>query len=299
MTQREARLARQLIDAARSERPPASLEQRLLQLDPERLELAAHAQAANRSSRALARAARQAARAAASLGARLASRPRAPLGAGLIAVASLGSLALVVWNMAERAPAPLISAERRSPPVSAPVPFASPSAARPARTEPLPATSEGPAEHPSSPSSPERGAVDERSPARRRAPEPSLPPVANAAAAKAPATAASPVADAAPAAAGSPGTLAPELALLIDARAALRSGAGRRALVLLDRYDESRANPALDAEAALLRIEGLSLIGERERAAQLAERFVREHPDDALADRARRFAPRAAPVDDP
>jgi outer membrane protein assembly factor BamD (BamD/ComL family) len=80
----------------------------------------------------------------------------------------------------------------------------------------------------------------------------------------------------------------------MEIRSALRSGAAERALLLLDRYDQHRTNPALDAEAALLRIETLSRLGQRERAAELAERFVREHPHDALADRARRFSSKGA-----
>jgi hypothetical protein len=95
------------------------------------------------------------------------------------------------------------------------------------------------------------------------------------------------------------GTLAGEIALLTQARAALRAGAGASALELLDQYAETRAGTALDLEATLLRIEALSATRQHARAAALAQRFVADHPNSALTDRAKSFIPKARAKHDP
>ena len=80
-----------------------------------------------------------------------------------------------------------------------------------------------------------------------------------------------------------------ELGLLKDAREALRSGRGARALALLDRYERERASSGLAAEATLLRIETLDALGRRRESSELARRFVLENPNSALGDRAKSF----------
>jgi hypothetical protein len=83
--------------------------------------------------------------------------------------------------------------------------------------------------------------------------------------------------------------LSEELALLKEARIALRAGEARRALDVLDRHARARAADGLHAEATLLRIEALAALGRRAEASQLAARFVHENPFNALADRAKSF----------
>lgn len=82
-------------------------------------------------------------------------------------------------------------------------------------------------------------------------------------------------------------TLAEEIALLDQARAALAANDGARVIALVDRYERELAGTRMRAEAALLRIEALAQSGQRAQAAQLAQRFVQEHAGSPLADRAR------------
>jgi hypothetical protein len=114
----------------------------------------------------------------------------------------------------------------------------------------------------------------------------------------APPASAEPARDAPPSAVAPSLTLLGELELLKQARAALRSGDGARALVLLDRHVREGKGSGLDAESTLLRIEALSALGRRQQASELAARFVRDNPDHALTDRAKSFvrtAPERAP----
>jgi TolA-binding protein len=74
-----------------------------------------------------------------------------------------------------------------------------------------------------------------------------------------------------------------ELELLDRAREALRNGAGERARTLLDQYAQRFAHGALAPEAEVLRIEALMRSGEPERAEQLSQRFLRNHPAHPLA----------------
>ena len=89
-------------------------------------------------------------------------------------------------------------------------------------------------------------------------------------------------------------TFATDIALLTESRAALRSGNGRRALSLLDRYAREASSTALDAEATLLRVEALSTLGRHDDAALLARRFIQDNPNSALADRAKRFVSKSS-----
>jgi hypothetical protein len=93
-----------------------------------------------------------------------------------------------------------------------------------------------------------------------------------------------------PSAARRPLTLPEEVALLDRVRAELRSGNPARALATLDEYMRSARAQRLGAEATLLRIEALSRSGRTNQASELARRFVENHPESPLADRARSFA---------
>jgi outer membrane protein assembly factor BamD (BamD/ComL family) len=80
-----------------------------------------------------------------------------------------------------------------------------------------------------------------------------------------------------------------QLELLQQARSLLRSGQPKEALVALDRYESELGGTDLRDEAALLRIEALAAQGRAAEAAALARRFVLEHPDSPLAERAQRL----------
>ncbi|MEY2931478.1 MAG: hypothetical protein RL033_2227, partial [Pseudomonadota bacterium] len=83
--------------------------------------------------------------------------------------------------------------------------------------------------------------------------------------------------------------LGQQLEQLKQARSLLRSGQPAEALTVLDRYEQELGATALRDEAALLRIEALAAQGRAAEAAALARRFVVEHPDSPLAERAQRL----------
>lgn len=87
-----------------------------------------------------------------------------------------------------------------------------------------------------------------------------------------------------------PPTLSDELASLKRARSSLSGGEPAATLAELDRYDRTLHGKALRSEATVLRIEALSRLGQRDRAAALARQFVEKNPNDPLVDRARSFA---------
>jgi hypothetical protein len=86
-----------------------------------------------------------------------------------------------------------------------------------------------------------------------------------------------------------PPTLAQELETLRGARTALEAGNSARALEVLDRYEHGLRGTQLGGEAMVLKMEALAGSGNAQAAALLAERFIREHSDHPLADRARTF----------
>jgi len=77
----------------------------------------------------------------------------------------------------------------------------------------------------------------------------------------------------------------------MTARAALRSGDAGQALELLD--SRERTGNELEAEATLLRSEALAALVRQGEASELAARFVRDNPNSALDDRAKRGEGRA------
>ena len=84
-----------------------------------------------------------------------------------------------------------------------------------------------------------------------------------------------------------PRSLAEQLEVLGQARAALRAGNGGRALTLLDEYAQRKNSVDMNAEAMLLRIEALQAVGQRDQANRLAQQLIKRYPDNPLADRAR------------
>jgi hypothetical protein len=84
-----------------------------------------------------------------------------------------------------------------------------------------------------------------------------------------------------------PPSLGAEVELLERARAALANNDPRRALRELDAYAKTLRGTRLRDEATLLRIDALARSGQHDAAQALARRFVDQHPDSPLADRAR------------
>jgi hypothetical protein len=78
-----------------------------------------------------------------------------------------------------------------------------------------------------------------------------------------------------------------DVALLDDARHALKTGDAAQALALITRYDTERQTHILDREAELLRIDVLVARGERSRARTLAQAYLAAFPGDAHAERLR------------
>jgi hypothetical protein len=82
-------------------------------------------------------------------------------------------------------------------------------------------------------------------------------------------------------------SIAGEISALDRIREQLSAGDTRAALRALDRYRSTFPGGVLQQEAAALRIEALARAGERAQAAQLAQRFAREHPNSPHLDRIR------------
>jgi hypothetical protein len=89
-------------------------------------------------------------------------------------------------------------------------------------------------------------------------------------------------------------TTAPELRdqieILDAARASLSSGADRRALDLLRRYEDRYPGGSFRPEATALKVEALVKLGRRPEARALAQRFVAEHRGSLLAARVAELA---------
>lgn len=93
-----------------------------------------------------------------------------------------------------------------------------------------------------------------------------------------------------PAQASASASLAAEIRILDQARAALAAGDGDRASRLLDAYTASPHSATLAQEAALLRVRLLLTLGQRPAAAQLARRIIAEHPESAHVESLRSLA---------
>jgi hypothetical protein len=80
--------------------------------------------------------------------------------------------------------------------------------------------------------------------------------------------------------------LSREIALIDDARSALRANRGRDCLAALDRYDAEHAKSgSLQLEAAALRIEALFQLGDHARAQAFASAFLAKHETSPYAGR--------------
>jgi hypothetical protein len=85
-------------------------------------------------------------------------------------------------------------------------------------------------------------------------------------------------------------SLAAEIRVLDEARAALAAGSSARAASLLERYAANRPSAVLAQEAALLRVRLLLNQGDRAAASQLARRIIHDHPESAHVDSLRSLA---------
>jgi hypothetical protein len=81
------------------------------------------------------------------------------------------------------------------------------------------------------------------------------------------------------------GELQDQVALIDTAREATSSGAGRRALEILRRYQDKYPAGSFRPEATAIKIEALMKLGRDAEARALAERFVAEHRGSLLARR--------------
>ncbi len=88
-----------------------------------------------------------------------------------------------------------------------------------------------------------------------------------------------------------------EVAALKVARASLARGDGQQALMALKTYRAEFPAGELGAEAAALQVEATWALGDRTRAVQLADSFLKAHPASPLGARIRSLIePRIAPI---
>jgi hypothetical protein len=85
-----------------------------------------------------------------------------------------------------------------------------------------------------------------------------------------------------------------EIALMDQARAALRQGSPARTLAAVEQYRSSFAHGTFDQEALVLRIEALEAIGNRSRAAAEADVFLARNPNSPHRDRLQRVLGRCS-----
>jgi TolA-binding protein len=76
-----------------------------------------------------------------------------------------------------------------------------------------------------------------------------------------------------------------EIRLLDQARGAVRSGKHAQALRVIARYDQKFPRGQFRQEAKVLRMEALEGSGESRRAAELAKKFLAEHPNSPHVER--------------
>lgn len=81
------------------------------------------------------------------------------------------------------------------------------------------------------------------------------------------------------------GDLREEIRLLDLARAAVRGGEHRQALMLLGRYDRRYPRGQFRQEVQVLRVEALELGGNEQAARALGKKFLAEHPDSPHVER--------------
>ena len=93
------------------------------------------------------------------------------------------------------------------------------------------------------------------------------------------------------------GALSDELGALEAARSALSAGSAKRALGLLDDYQQRFKNPHLLAEATVLRIEALVQSGDRARARKLGNQLLAQHPNGPYERRVRSLIAQSTPAE--
>jgi hypothetical protein len=79
-----------------------------------------------------------------------------------------------------------------------------------------------------------------------------------------------------------------QIALVDNARTAVTTGAGHRALEILRRYQNKYPKGSFQPEVQVLRIEALAKLGRMAEARTLAKQFIAEHAGSPLADRVAR-----------
>lgn len=84
--------------------------------------------------------------------------------------------------------------------------------------------------------------------------------------------------------------LSEEMRLIDSARAHVASGATKKALSVLAAYDRRFPRGTLRQEAAVLRVEALEKSGDEKRAAELAKKFVSEHPNSPHVERVQKLS---------
>jgi hypothetical protein len=84
---------------------------------------------------------------------------------------------------------------------------------------------------------------------------------------------------------GTADSLTDEIHLLDRARGALSVDAPRRALDVLEQYDQRHPRGRFEPEAVALRVEALHALGETQAARALGEQFLTLHPTNPLANR--------------
>ncbi len=78
-----------------------------------------------------------------------------------------------------------------------------------------------------------------------------------------------------------------ELELVTAARQALRGGDGSACLASVDRYEQEFPSGQFSHEGHVMRIEALALLGNRDKAGNLARAFLETNPKSPYADRVR------------
>jgi hypothetical protein len=91
------------------------------------------------------------------------------------------------------------------------------------------------------------------------------------------------------AASGEANSLMDEIHLLDHARAALSGGAPRRALDVLDLYNQRYSQGRFGPEAVVLRIQALHAAGDTQSARTLGQQFLADYPTNPLAERVARI----------
>lgn len=200
----------------------------------------------------------------------------ATAGTGAALVGKIVAVVAVVAAVGGGTTAVVHYANRGAP--SAPAPVASAVTTGVARPAPAPRPQPAPAVPTAAPET--TAAPVPETPARSDGPRAPVPP------AVVPTAAPAPTAAAASTSSITPSSLDAEIALVRDARAALRGGDAARSVALLDEHDRRFPGGALSEDCAAERVYALCALGNVDAAHAAASRFLADHP----------FSPHAAAV---